>query len=84
MFKGIWVANTLTSGECMYPDGSRYTGAWLSGQPHGQGHMYWAAERREFEGEFADGDPAGVGGDRKPRNPNEVRMPRAPPLNFKQ
>ena len=43
--------------------------------------MYWAEEQREFEGEFADGDPVGVGGDGKPRDPNEVRMPRAPPLS---
>jgi len=24
-------------GMCAYPDGAKYTGNWLNGQPHGEG-----------------------------------------------
>ena len=59
-FDGLWEDATLVSGECLFPDGSRYIGEWKAGRPTGEGYMYWPDGDREFKGEFAGGAPLGV------------------------
>ena len=49
----------LTVFTQVWPDGSRYEGGWLNGQPHGYGVMIWSRDSLwpgdRYEGEWLDG-----------------------------
>lgn len=42
------------------PDGTSYTGEWVSGKQHGYGHEKWA-DGGEYEGNFVNGLKEGHG-----------------------
>jgi hypothetical protein len=46
-----------TSGSFVFKDGSKYTGKWLKGKPHGKGELIKAGVI--YTGDFEDGKPHG-------------------------
>jgi hypothetical protein len=45
---------------CKYPDGAKYTGSWLNGQPHGVG-VKVLPDGTKYTGDWLDGKANGQG-----------------------
>ncbi len=43
---------------CKYPDGAKYTGNWMNGQPHGEG-VKILTDGTKYTGEWIDGKANG-------------------------
>ena len=56
----LTVKARIFSGECVLPDGSRYTGSWKNGKYHGEGTYAWPTGK-VYHGKFRRGDKHGKG-----------------------